>query len=73
MAKTKKENWAKCKAWGVGFSMETEGPTLGCAVQLFAMLPAEKRVEALELMKQRHEKLMALAAEAEAKTVRTPL
>lgn len=72
MAKAKKENWAKCKVWGVGHSMEIEGPTLGCALEVFGMLPAEKRVQALELMKQRDEKLKQLEAERDAKKVGIP-
>ena len=56
MAK-RQSNKAKVKVWTETLTSEFEGPILGCALELFAMIPGgkESREKALQLMQERHQ------------------
>ena len=38
---TKRKNYAKCKVWGDGITMDFEGPILGCMSSMLMAVPKE--------------------------------
>ncbi len=59
MATKKPPYSAKVKFWLPTYSGDLEGGILGCAVEMFAMLPVEQQTVALEKMQASHEKKLA--------------
>lgn len=65
-------NKAKVKLWTETITSDFEGPIMGCALELFAMIPGgkEKREKALQLMQERHQAMSEREAQREPETAK---
>ncbi len=60
----RKTDWVKVKAWTPTMTLEIEGNIAGGARELLALMPLEKRMPLIEVMRADVEKALAKQAEA---------
>lgn len=67
MSRQKRTNYAKVKLWLTNMTSEVEGTIAGVAVETFAAIEsAEARCKVLEIMQQRHKRIVAHESAQEA-------